>query len=140
MKRINLLSLALIALVACSKSSDPAATPSAGCTVTFKGTSYPLNTATCSTIGAEQFLTGLNLGVATSPTLSLGKGTGVGDYITFFTNSSDVNTLYSSVGLVTAPTITITNSGKTWTFSGTLENSVNSSDSGTITGTCTCTL
>jgi hypothetical protein len=132
MKRINLFSLALVALVACSKSSDPAPAATVGCTITFKGTSYPVNTATCTTVGAEQYLVGTNVGVATAPRVSLGKDTGVGDYITFFIDGSDPNTLYNSVA---APTVTI--SGKTWTFSGTLEN-LGTADTGTISGTCTC--
>jgi hypothetical protein len=133
MKRINFLLLAIVALMACSKSSDPTVPAAAvGCTITFKGTSYPLNTATCTTNGAEQYLVGTNVGVATAPRVSLGKDTGVGDYITFFVDGSDVNTLYNSVA---APTITI--SGKTWTFSGTLEN-LGTADTGAISGTCTC--
>jgi hypothetical protein len=82
-------------------------------------------------------MTGINsASPTTSPTINLGKTASVGDYITFFTDASDVNTLYSSVGLLTEPTITI--SGKTWTFSAQVANSMDGTDVGTISGTCTC--
>jgi hypothetical protein len=137
MNRLKFLSLALIVLVGCSKSSDPAATPTAGCSVKLKGTTYALSTAACTTNGAEQYLAASNAGTATSPAVSLGKGVAVvGDYITFFTNSSDPNTLYTSIGALTAPSITI--SGKTWTFTAAVFNSNDPTDIGTIEGTCTC--
>jgi len=136
MSRTKFFALALIVFASCSKSSDPAPAASPGCSVVLKGTTYALTSAVCTVTGAEQYLVGDNTASpTTTPRISMGKGTGVGDYLTFFTNSSDANTLYSSIGLV-APTITI--SGKTWTFSAAVANLANPLDTGTITGTCTC--
>jgi hypothetical protein len=114
--------------VACSKDEEP--TPTVGCTVTFKGSTVALPDIVC-----EDFQ-GLPSVVATNlpgeQELILQKNDSI--QTISFVVSGDADSNYRSLFATTPPTVTI--SGKTWTFSGTLVN--NTGDTGSITGTCTC--
>jgi hypothetical protein len=119
----------------CSKDT-PAPAPATGCTFTFKGTSYNLQNSICSNDAGGK----INAATNTIPSslLTLYKD-GATDGIVFALdalNSNDDN-VYNSFG--TGGSYSITISGTTWTFSGTLI-SVNEMDSGTISGTCGCTV
>ena len=114
--------------LSCSKSADPA--PTVGCNVTFKGIKVTLLDLICGTslgnpsVNATNLPQEQELGLINSDALKS---------ISFVT-SGDPDSYYSSTFVGTAPTITV--SGMTWTFSGTLANSTG--DPGAITGTCTC--
>jgi hypothetical protein len=123
----SLFIITLMFLFSCKKSEDPAA--SAGCTVTFKGTNYSLSTVACGTASGTQTLGG----TAANQLLNVYKGGVLGDQVTFTLNIKTGDS-YSTIDSGITPTVTI--SGKTWTFSGTVEN-----DDGIdaqISGKCTC--
>lgn len=117
----------VLAVFACSKTSDPATT---GCSFTFQGGSYSLPTATCDVFNGTPSATATNS--TQTQEISLLAETG-NHRISFVKSVADLNSYYSSA-LASPATITI--SGQTWTFSGTLENG--NGDSGNISGKCTC--
>lgn len=122
---IILLAITLALGLQCSKKDDPAAAAATGCTFTFKGTSYTFDTATCLETDPGEFGLGSNSSSATE-ILTLVGGTSEG--ITF-TGGGDV---YSDSG----GTATVSISGSTWTFNGTILNG--DGDSQAISGKCTC--
>ena len=115
----------------CGKSSSPI--PVAGCKFTFKGTSYSYAAAICGPGSGGDTLGG----VSTNGTelLSMIKGTVTFISLAFDALSGTPN-VYESAAAAVDPTITI--SGKTWTFSGTLVNTT-TAESAEISGTCNCT-
>lgn len=128
---VGILSILLVS-VQCSKKEDPAPTP--GCNFTFKGTSYTFQVSVCDdnpTIGG-QFNSGTNL-TATYALLLTKDGSADGIVFT------DVASLTAYGSSVTGGSHTITISGNTWTFSGTLVSSIDNTITGAISGTCTCT-
>ncbi len=130
MKNLAYLSIiALMLLFSCKKSDDPASSAGGGCSLTFKGSSYTLSAVACGTASGTQTLSG----TGSNQLVTLYKGGVIGDQVTFTLNIKTGDT-YSTIDSGITPKITI--SGKTWTFSGTVEN-----DDGIdaqISGTCTC--
>lgn len=113
----------------CGSSVAPA--PVKGCTVVFKGKAVNLPNITCDEFQpGELSVTGTN--VPEEQEINLVKSDSV-QTINFFV-SLDPGSRYSSTFSNSPSTITI--SGKTWTFSGVVENG--SGDSGNISGTCNC--
>ncbi len=122
----------ILLLIACSKSADPVAK---ACKFTFKGTSFTLTLATCEVVASENYMYGQDVADNPTQTLTITKGTNVAvDQVEFVGNVSDLDTYYSTIKNASSPSITI--SGKAWTFSGTVENTIG--DKGEISGTCTC--
>lgn len=117
------------ASLSCSKSEDPA--PTVGCEVTFKGIKVSLLDLICGTSLGYPSVNATNL--PAEQELGLINGDAALQSISFVT-SGDPDSYYSSTFSSSPPSITV--SGKTWTFSGTLTNSTG--DSGAISGTCTC--
>ncbi len=132
-KRLLVSKMLLFCLIlAACKSSDPAPV---ACKITFKGKNYGLSLATCETDATEQYMNGADANPNPSQTLTIIKSTNAAiDQIEFIGSVSDLDTYYSTIKNASTPTITI--SGKTWTFSGTVENTIG--DKGEISGTCTC--
>ncbi len=123
--------------IQCSK-SDSASTPAGGCTFTFKGTSYSLPISVCVAAGGingEPTNTAAN--EAGTQTLVMAQGGG-DEFVSFAIIVSDPNSYYYSN--LPGGTQTITISDKTWNFSGTLVNGLDETDTGTISGKCTCTI
>lgn len=133
MKHAAYLSIVILMLAfSCSKSSDPSANAGAGCTFTFKGTSYTMANSVCGTASGTQTVAA----VSNNQALNLYKYGAIGaagDQI-LFTLNMKTGESYSSLGSTPS---TITVSGKTWTFSGTLEND-DDGTTGQISGKCTC--
>lgn len=130
---IGILAILLVS-VQCSKKEDPApATP--GCSFTFKGTSYSMQISICDddATNGGKINTAANLTATYGLTLTDG---GAANGIVF----TDVANLTSYTSFEAGGSHTITISGTTWTFSGTLKNVDDNSNSGTISGTCTCTV
>lgn len=126
--------------IQCSK-SDSASTPAGGCTFTFKGTSYSLSASVCGTDASSGLKTNGSVNSTGSQLLTLTEGSGgVGTGIVFAIVVSDPNTTYESFNTLAGGTSTITISDKTWNFSGTLVNAIDETDTGTISGKCTCTI
>ena len=129
--KYNVLFCFLLLLVDGCKKDDPVPP----CKFSFKGTAYNLAIATCEESSGEMYLYGQDATSNPSRQLTIIKGTTTAtDQLQFILIMSDLDTYYTTVNNASTPTITI--SGKTWTFSGTVENT--SGDTGDITGTCTC--
>jgi len=130
--------LLILLAFACSKDDDAAAPAAAtgGCTVNLKGTVYTFTAAICidaisgSTIdgltangstAAMSFIIARDTSDPSSNSLTLALTGGTVVYV-------------AADGITSQPTINRT--GKTWSFNGT---ATNGTDSGTISGNCTCT-
>lgn len=114
--------------ISCSKSEEPA--PVVGCTVTFKGKPVTLPDLVCEEFQGVPSVTATNL--PGEQELILQKSDAIQSIS--FVISGDANSQYRSTFTTVEPTVTI--SGKTWTFNGTVANDVG--DTGAISGTCTC--
>lgn len=113
----------------CSKTETPA--PVVGCTVTFKGKQVQLPDISCDEFQPGSLtVSGTNL--PNEQELTLIKSDAI--QAVNFVISADPDSFYSSTFSGSTPTITI--AGKTWTFSGVIENG--NGDSGSISGTCNC--
>lgn len=130
MKQNSFFLMVIVILIglSCSKSDDPASAK--GCQVTFKSTNVSLPDLVCTEISGSPSASATNL--PGEQELALVNGATIKNIS--FVVSGDPDSYYSSTFASTPPTITI--DGKKWTFSGTLVN--NLGDSGTISGTCTC--
>ena len=129
-----LTTLALIGLlVACSKSSDPAA--STECNITFKGTKYAISDiAICVTLGTAESIGGGTGSTGVTINISRQTDDATANVVIFSIGTGANDNYFASDGLPSTPAINV--SGKTWTYSGTAANAVG--DSGTFSGTCTC--
>lgn len=122
----------------CSK-SDSAGTPAGGCTFTFKGTSYSLSGSVCGTDAASGTMTNAASNIGGAQLLALYSGGTIGKQIVLSLDINDLSggSVYTSVGGST-PSVSI--SGTTWNFSGTLINENDPTNTGEISGKCTCTV
>ncbi len=130
---VVLLSIISILLTDCG--SDSPAAISEACKFTFKGISYSYTNALCSTVSGQQQLGGQNLDAKAFVALTYSSNVKGIIFASDALNPDITARGKATYTNLTNPSITI--SGKTWTFSGTLKNDLN--DSGTISGTCNCT-
>lgn len=125
---MNAVLVLLALLLSNCDESDPVTASS--CSFTFKGSSVSLPNVVCGTPqpGVQTVSSSNTSG---SQLLGLTKGNGVNAIVWTPVVSASATTYF-------ADNASITISGNTWSFSGTLENVNNGSDTGTISGKCTC--
>ena len=136
--KTKLFYLFLLAVVAgCSKSSDTTPAPTGGCTVSFKGTTYTFAAAICvdgSTSG-QPTVDGLTASSgSTAFIIARDSATPSSNSLTLSLDLTGSQVYIAAQGITSQPTIT--RNVKTWTFNGTASNGT---DSGAISGNCTCT-
>lgn len=125
------------AALGCSKSDDATPTATGGCTVNFKGTTYTFTIAVCVDATGGSTVDGLSATETTaSKNFVIARDTSdpTSNSLSLSLDLSGANTYVAADGITSQPNIT--RSGKNWTFSGT---ATNGTDSGAISGSCTCT-
>ncbi|MBL7850052.1 MAG: hypothetical protein JNN04_04060 [Cyclobacteriaceae bacterium] len=130
----------MAAALGCSKSDDstPAPNASGGCTVSFKGTTYSFTSAICvdGSLSGQPTIDGLTATDATATKafiIARDSADPTSNSVSLNLNVSGSDVYVAAEGITSQPTIT--RSGKNWTFSGTASNGT---DSGPISGSCTC--
>lgn len=137
--KTRILSLLVLALaLGCSKSDDPApGTTTGGCNVSFKGTTYTFTVAICVDATGGSTVDGLSATDGTaSKSFIIARDTAdpTSNSLSLSLDLTGGNVYVAAEGITSQPSIT--RSGKSWTFNGT---ATNGTDSGAITGNCTCT-
>jgi hypothetical protein len=125
------------AVLGCSKSDDATPTATGGCSVNFKGTTYTFTVAICVDATSGSTVDGLSATETTaSKSFVIARDTAdpASSSLSLSLDLTGLNTYIAAEGITSQPTIT--RNGKSWTFSGT---ATNGTDSGAISGSCTCT-
>ncbi len=130
----------MAAALGCSKSDDatPAASTTGGCTVSFKGTTHTFASAICvdGTVAGQPSVDGLTATDATASKVFIiarDSDDPASNSLSLSLDLTGTGTYVVAEGITSQPTIT--RSGKSWTFSGTASNGT---DSGALSGNCTC--
>jgi hypothetical protein len=125
------------AVLGCSKSDDATPTATGGCTVSFKGTTYTFTIAICVDATGGSTIDGLSateISGSKGFTIARDSADPTSNSLSLSLDLTGGNTYIAAEGLTSQPTIT--RNAKSWTFSGT---ATNGTDSGAISGNCTCT-
>lgn len=137
--KTRILSLIVLALaLGCSKSDDPApGTTTGGCTVSFKGATHTFTVAVCVDATGGSTVDGLSATDGTASKsfiIARDSADPTSNSLSFSLDLAGGDVYVAADGITSQPTITRSN--KSWTFSGT---ATNGTDSGAISGNCTCT-
>jgi hypothetical protein len=125
------------AVLGCSKSDDATPTATGGCSVSFKGTTYAFTVVICVDPTGGSTVDGLSATETTATKafiIARDSADPTSNSLSLSLDLSGANTYVAAEGITSQPTIT--RNGKSWTFSGT---ATNGTDSGAISGSCTCT-
>lgn len=125
------------AALGCSKSDDATPAATGGCTVSFKGTTYAFNVVICVDATGGSTVDGLTATEATGSKafiIARDSADPTSNSLSLSLDLSGANTYIAGEGITSQPTIT--RNAKSWTFNGT---ATNGTDSGAISGNCTCT-
>ncbi len=128
----------MAAAIGCSKSDDATPAAAAGCSVSFKGTTYAFPIAICVDAGTSgstvDGLSATETGGTKAFIIARDSADPTSNSLTISLDLTGTGTYVAAEGVTSQPTIN--RSGKSWTFNGTASNGV---DSGAISGSCTCT-
>jgi hypothetical protein len=135
--KTKILSLLVIAFaLGCSKDEPAPAAATVGCSVLFKGTTHTFTIAVCVDAGLGSTIDGLSATETTATkafVIARDTADPTANSLSLNLDLTGANLYIAADGITSQPTIT--RSGKSWTFSGTASNGT---DSGAISGTCTC--
>lgn len=136
--KTKLLTLLVIAFaMGCSKDDPaPSTTPTVGCSVLFKGTTHVFTIAICVDAGVGSTIDGLSATETTATkafVIARDTADPTSNSLSLNLDLTGGNLYIAADGITSQPTIN--RSGKSWTFNGTASNGT---DSGAISGSCTC--